>query len=189
MPTELPRMLIVLDLDETLLHADDTNKEIPTPCDFTFETYRVWLRPGLEDFLKSLNTWADLAIWSSSTEDYLAAMLSHFPWQPDWRFRSHRDHCTLRRNPELDSWTFTKNLDKITRLGFSLDRVLMVDDSPEKIPRHYGNLVPMPPFYGEPDDPFLRLLANYLASLAPLPSIRRIEKRHWSRAPTSSEAS
>jgi len=178
---DLPPLLIILDLDETLLHADGTNRATPNPCDFTFETYRVWLRPGLEPFLKSLSNWADLAIWSSSTDDYLAAMLTHFPWQPDWRFLMYRDHCTLRRNPELDSWTFTKNLDKLPRLGYSLDRILIVDDSPEKIPRHYGNLVPMPPFFGDPADPYLPLLASYLPSLAHLPTIRRIEKRQWFR--------
>jgi carboxy-terminal domain RNA polymerase II polypeptide A small phosphatase len=176
---EIQRMLVVLDLDETLLHADDSEAGRESACDFSFEEYRVRLRPGLEGFLRRMAAIADLAIWSSSTHDYLAAMLAQFPWQPQWGFTWHRGHCTLKRDLERDSYVFTKNLDKLTRMGFCLDRVLIVDDSPEKIPRHYGNLVPMPPFHGDPADTTLSLLAAYLETLVSRPGIRRIEKRHW----------
>jgi carboxy-terminal domain RNA polymerase II polypeptide A small phosphatase len=55
----------------------------------------------------------------------------------------------------------------------------MVDDSPEKHTRNYGNLVRVAPFTGDPADTELASLARYLRQLATQPNVRCIEKRGW----------
>jgi hypothetical protein len=55
----------------------------------------------------------------------------------------------------------------------------MVDDSPEKHTRNYGNLVRIAPFTGNLADAELAHLARYLRQLATLPDVRCIEKRGW----------
>lgn len=65
------------------------------------------------------------------------------------------------------------------RAGYDLNRVLIVDDSPEKAQRDYGNAIYVAPYQGEREDCELQLLSRYLQSLATAQSVRRIEKRAW----------
>jgi RNA polymerase II subunit A small phosphatase-like protein len=55
----------------------------------------------------------------------------------------------------------------------------MVDDSREKLERHYGNHILIAPFEGDPSDAELPQLASYLRSIRDQPNYRIIEKRHW----------
>jgi RNA polymerase II subunit A small phosphatase-like protein len=57
--------------------------------------------------------------------------------------------------------------------------VLIVDDTPAKCVRNYGNAVYARPWEGEPGDVELRLLARYLAGLKDVANVRTIEKRRW----------
>jgi NLI interacting factor-like phosphatase len=55
----------------------------------------------------------------------------------------------------------------------------MVDDSPEKLIRNYGNLVRVAPFFGNKTDEELLLLMGYLKELKNVDSIRTLDKRGW----------
>jgi len=57
--------------------------------------------------------------------------------------------------------------------------VLVVDDSPEKHTRNYGNLVRVSPFLGDADDDELPRLAAYLSSIRAESDVRTLEKRSW----------
>jgi RNA polymerase II subunit A small phosphatase-like protein len=72
-----------------------------------------------------------------------------------------------------------KDLNKIKRRGFDLARVLIVDDTPQKVHRHYGNAVYVRPFLGDPADEELLHLRKYLRSVSAVDNVRRIEKRGW----------
>jgi TFIIF-interacting CTD phosphatase-like protein len=74
---------------------------------------------------------------------------------------------------------YVKNLKKVKARGEPLERVVMVDDSPEKLIHQYGNLVRISPFEGQADDHELLLLMDYLQHLNQQPNVRRIEKRGW----------
>jgi hypothetical protein len=50
-----------------------------------------------------------------------------------------RERCTWRRSPETQQEYWLKNLRKVKRLGYDLDRVLMVDEEAHKLERNYGN--------------------------------------------------
>jgi RNA polymerase II subunit A small phosphatase-like protein len=72
-----------------------------------------------------------------------------------------------------------KPLTKVRRAGWKLERVLIVDDTPEKCIRNYGNAVYPRPWTGAEDDIELQLLTSYLATIKDEPNVRRIEKRRW----------
>lgn len=55
----------------------------------------------------------------------------------------------------------------------------MVDDSPEKHTRNYGNLIRVKPFEGDPSDDELVHLEKYLEFLSKEADVRHIEKRGW----------
>jgi RNA polymerase II subunit A small phosphatase-like protein len=61
--------LLILDVDETLLHA--TEEALGYPPDFRLLQYHVYMRPGLQEFLGNVSNDYLMAIWSSASEDYV----------------------------------------------------------------------------------------------------------------------
>ncbi len=72
-----------------------------------------------------------------------------------------------------------KRLKKLKRFGWSLDQILIIDDSPEKSAQNYGNVIHPKPYFGEVEDGELPKLAAYLEMLSTRRDFRRIEKRRW----------
>ena len=172
------RKLVVLDLDETLVHAVET--PLDRPADFEVPPYYIYKRPGLDHFLAHVAETYRLSVWTSSSPGYARAVCdalfdSRLPLEFVWA----SDRCTPQRDFELDCWTMAKRLKKLRRHGYSLEEVVVIDDSPEKHTHNYGNLVAVRPFEGSPADDELSLLLPYLRQLALAPNIRSVEKRDW----------
>ncbi len=173
--------LLVLDLDETLIHATDGCLE--RDPDFDVGPYAVYKRPGLDAFLSTVRSHFELAVWTSSTRLYaIPVVAAIFPPDLELKFLWSRERCTMRFDPELHDYEWAKNLGKLKRHGYRLEQVLMVDDTPAKLARHYCNLVRVKPFVGDLADRELFTLGEYLPTLAQAPNVRRIEKRFWRRA-------
>jgi len=56
--------LLILDLDETLVHTAD--HDLQSPADFCLAGLHVYLRPFLTDFLMTVSQLFKLAVWSSA---------------------------------------------------------------------------------------------------------------------------
>jgi RNA polymerase II subunit A small phosphatase-like protein len=174
------KILLVLDLDETLVYAAEW--PLDRPPDFAAGPYSVYCRPHLGEFLRTGSGLYDVAFWSSAGAAYVAAVLSGIlPAGVEPVFAWSCGRCVRRLDPETGEDYFIKDLRKVRRLGFDLGRVLAVDDSPRKLERNYGNAVYVRPYLGEADDRELELLARYLASLRDVKDVRRLEKRQWQK--------
>ena len=174
------RPLLILDLDETLIHA--LGRTLAHDPDFMVGPYHVYRRPNLAEFLNSCAGHYRLAVWSSGGSEYFEGIVANVFKQHDApQFVWSRHRCTTRLDAETRDEVHLKDLKKVKRLGFDLDRVLIVEDEPNKVARHYGNAVFVRPFFGEPDDDELHHLASYLTSIHAVPDFRRIEKRNWRR--------
>jgi TFIIF-interacting CTD phosphatase-like protein len=170
--------LLILDVDETLIYA--TARPLATPCDFTVGPYSVYKRPFLGPFLATVQNHYQLAVWSSSSADYVSAVLGELVTNESiFQFCWSRSRCTHRYHAEKQDSYWIKDLKKVKRLGYDPRRVLIVDDSPEKVERNYGNAINVRPFEGDPLDRELELLGPYLASLVDVPDFRSVEKRGW----------
>lgn len=173
-----PSKLLILDLDETLVHAADATLE--REPDFTAGPYSLYKRPGLDAFLQAMTTRFRLAVWTSSSRSYAECVCENiFPEEMHLDFIWARDRCTPRFQPELQDFEWTKNLGKLKRKGYRLEHVIMLDDTPAKLARHYGNLVRVKPFFGDLSDRELFDLTGYLSKLGDAVNIRAIEKRNW----------
>ena len=53
----------------------------------------------------------------------------------------------------------------------------MVDDTPKKLERHYGNLVRIAEWLGDANDSELLILKEYLLELKEVSDVRKVEKR------------
>ena len=170
------RPLLILDLDETLIYASEA--PLDRPCDFMVGPFFAYERPGLANFLAAMREHFELAVWTSSSAPYAAlAVAAIFDLPPVFLWA--RERCTWRYFPESQGGEWTKNLSMLKRYGYQLERVLMVDDTPSKLAKHYGNLVRVAPYFGATDDRELPALAAYLPALAAAGNVRRIEKRGW----------
>lgn len=172
------RLLLVLDLDETLVFAD---AHLTQP-DFTIGPWGVRKRPHLADFLARARDAFRLAVWTSAGADYAAGVVHHLFGAPHGlELLWSSDRCTPRFDYETGALQSLKTFRKLKRRGFDLRRVLVVDDTPEKHQRNWGNLVRVTPFLGDPADAELPKLANYLHTLRDVADVRAIDKRGWRR--------
>lgn len=103
------------------------------------------------------------------TKDLTAQLL--FVWD--------RSRCTRRTDFTLQEEYFLKDLHKVKKKGFDLDRVLILEDEPRKVNRHFGNAIFVRPYLGALDDCELPKLASYLQSIASISNFRALEKRNW----------
>ena len=174
------RHLLILDLDETLVHA--TRQALDYAPVRQIGPYAVYLRPGVREFLEHVARYFRLAVWTSSSSMYADAVVATlFEDMSVLEFVWSRERCTPRRDFERDVWVDTKSLHKVKRRGYDLRKVVAVDDTPQKYARSYGNLVVVKPFEGDRSDDELIYLAPYLQRLAGEPDVRRVEKRGWRR--------
>lgn len=170
--------LLILDLDETLIHA--IKRPLEHAPDFEAEGYCVYERPGVREFLAAAEKDFSVAIWSSAWRPYVQKIAERLiDEQFELVFLWGRERCTARRDLTFDEWFFAKDLRKVKRKGWKLEDILIVDDEPRKVRKNYGNAIYVRPFDGDPDDRELPLLSEYLKAIRFEPNFRKIEKRGW----------
>lgn len=175
---EKSNKLLLLDLDETLIHA--TPAPLAIAADFQFNLFHIHKRPGLDQFLINISRHFTLGVWSSAGNEYVEEIVKTItPSSIEWFLVWSKNRCTMKRDYVLDTYYFEKKLDKVKNKGFSLEQIIIVDDSPEKSRSNYGNAVYIDPFTGDPNDNELAYLYDYLLTLKDAGNIRAIEKRGW----------
>jgi TFIIF-interacting CTD phosphatase-like protein len=173
-------ILLILDLDETLIYA--TEEPLERQYDFVVGPYAVYRRPYLTEFLTDCSTCFRLAIWSTATDEYVRPVVDQImPSGVEPAFVWGRSRCVRHYDPEQFEEYHLKDLKKVRRKGYRLERVLIADDTPRKVHRHFGNAIYVPPFFGDLEDHILPGLARFLISLRNAPNVRTLEKRGWSR--------
>lgn len=169
--------LLILDLDETLVYA--TKKEIRPDNNSVAGPYFVYFRPHLERFLKNLSNYYMIAVWTSSSSDYAQAVVDALPFVFKPRFVWSRERCTQVYDSEDRKYRFVKDLKKVKKRNYNLNRVLVVDDSPHKLYRSYGNHIHIKHYFGDLEDNELLFLEEYLISIADSKTVRSMDKRFW----------
>lgn len=182
--------LLILDVDETLVRSVDHEASDPPTerVDFYVGRFPVMKRPHVDDFLRwcFASPLFHTAVWSAASADYVHGVLHNLllPGEsPAFVFTGER--CT-RHWVSPDEWEYDgerhvklKDLKKVRARGYSLDRVLALDDTARAYRRSYGNLVRIRPFHGDPEDRELLRVRPFLEAWFAAPSVRKIEKRGW----------
>jgi TFIIF-interacting CTD phosphatase-like protein len=179
------KKLLILDLDETLVHAAET--PLSRSPDFSVYDYAVYQRPHLDVFLTTCLDWFDVAIWTSSGSQYATAVVAAIFADPQvLKFVWTSNRCSLVHNYNYDcidgdypAYYSRKPLKKVKRQGYQLASIIAIDDTPKKWEQSYGNLIRVNPFLGDETDLELKHLLIYLNTLKDVENIRTIEKRRW----------
>ncbi|WMS89255.1 HAD family hydrolase [Pleionea litopenaei] len=170
--------LIILDLDETLIYATEENLKYDDG--FKVGNYYVHPRPHLESFLRFCFAHFNVGVWTSSGETYAQLVVEAiFKPEQSLDFVWSRRRCVRRFDAIRYEEYFIKDLNKLKKYGYQLKDMIMIDDTPRKLERHYGNLVRVSAFEGNTLDDELKLLSDYLATISNVDDIRPLEKRGW----------
>jgi len=155
------RILIALDLDETLVYS--ALSELDRPEDFRFEDHYVYIRPHLSTFIQKCNELFDIAVWSMGGETYVTDILKKIiPPSIELRFAWPKSVFVNGTAQTLDTLRSPKNLHRLIANGFEPSKVLIIDDNPDDSVIEFGNVLQVQPYCGQPDDCELLLLSGYL---------------------------
>jgi Dullard-like phosphatase family protein len=153
---------LVVDLDETLVHAK-------------FHQHSGWMihqRAGAQKFLAEMAKLFEIIIFTSGIETYASPIIDRLDPQKLIAHRLYRPATSIIKGLHV------KNL---ARLARPLQRVIILDNSPESYILQPENAIPMKPYFGDESDAFLLNMIPILESLHSLadvrPSIMRIQKR------------
>lgn len=156
--------LLVLDLDETLVHTTHEpikNREHIYLAEFN---YYVHQRPFLEYFLHSVADYFDIGIWSSGTDNYVDIVVNRImPKNIEPIFVFGRSMCQYRNVHGFN--VYVKPLRILEDFGYNLRKMLIIDDSPEKCVDNFKNAIIPKPFYCDNYDSELLDLFHYLESV------------------------
>lgn len=158
----LPKPLLILDLDETIIHT--TNQRIDTAWDFETTNFYVYIRPGLAKFIEAIQAHYKLAVWTAATKEYTSTILSGLPFsENDCEFVWTRQDCDFRAS-ECGATLPIKNTAKI-KASYPDATTVIIDDKPEFVVFDIEKVIPVKPFYGNQNDQELERVLAALLSL------------------------
>ncbi len=166
---KLPPVLVVLDLDETLIAGLPDALPGRRP-DFWWAGRAVYVRPHAHQLLVERFERGLVAVWTASDPGYARPILERIlrgPLDP-FQFVLTREHCV----PSDDPNTPRKPLDVLVERGADPARTVVVDNRPATFAGHEANSILVEDYDGaEVDDVLLRLLQR-LRVLDEAPDVR-----------------
>ncbi|KAK1787750.1 hypothetical protein P4O66_016249 [Electrophorus voltai] len=180
------RKILVLDLDETLIHSHHDGVLRPTvrpgtPPDFILKVvidkhpvrFFVHKRPHVDFFLEVVSQWYELVVFTASMEIYGSAVADKLDNNRGiLKRRYYRQHCTL------DLGSYIKDLSVVHN---DLSSIVILDNSPGAYRSHPDNAIPIKSWFSDPSDtallnllPMLDALRSYLAHNAWVQSPKQI---------------
>ncbi|KAI1301273.1 CTD nuclear envelope phosphatase 1 [Halotydeus destructor] len=177
------RKILVLDLDETLIHShhDGVARQMVkpgTPADFVLRVtidrhpvrFYVHKRPHVDFFLDIVSQWYELVVFTASMEIYGAAVADKLDNNRNiLRRRYFRQHCTL------DYGSYTKDLSAIHG---DLSSVFILDNSPGAYRAFPDNAIPIKSWFSDPRDTALLNLLPALDALRFTTDVRSVLGRN-----------
>uniref|UniRef100_A0A7N0RES8 FCP1 homology domain-containing protein n=1 Tax=Kalanchoe fedtschenkoi TaxID=63787 RepID=A0A7N0RES8_KALFE len=181
-PTKLPpqtsprKPTVVLDLDETLVHA---TVDPPTRrFDFVVRpriggeivTFYVLKRPGLSEFLEKLAAEYEVVVFTAGLKEYASLVVDLIDPRGLISHRLYRDACK-----EMEG-RFVKDLGE---LGRELRKVVLVDDNPNASLLQPENAIRVRPFVDDLGDRELGRVGRVLEGLGGAEDLRVAARRLW----------
>ncbi|MCP9262070.1 Multidrug resistance protein pgp-3 [Dirofilaria immitis] len=177
------RKILVLDLDETLIHSHHDGIIRPmvkpgTPPDFVLRVnidrhpvrFFVHCRPHVDYFLSMVSQWFDLVIFTASMEIYGSSVADKLDnGKGILQRRYFRQHCTM------DYGGYTKDLSAVHA---DLSSIFILDNSPSAYRKFPQNAIPIRSWFSDPTDTCLLALLLFLDALRFASDVRSILSRN-----------
>ncbi|XP_075188117.1 CTD nuclear envelope phosphatase 1 [Anomaloglossus baeobatrachus] len=180
---QVKKKVLVLDLDETLIHSHHDGVLRPTvrpgtPPDFILKVvidkhpvrFFVHKRPHVDFFLEVVSQWYELVVFTASMEIYGSAVADKLDNNRGvLRRRFYRQHCTL----ELGSY-----IKDLSVVHSDLSSVVILDNSPGAYRSHPDNAIPIKSWFSDPSDTALLNLLPMLDALRFTADVRSVLSRN-----------
>lgn len=177
------RKLVILDLDATLIWAEDEATVPPSHSAVLMaegKPYWVKKRPHLDAFLAYCFSEYDVAIWSAAPKHYVHA-IAHYLGGHRWTFIMSGERCTEHFVLEQHDTVVLKKLAKVwkgkdTRALYRKHNTVIVDDARDTFRDNRGNAIHIQPYIGrnQQDRELLRV-GRLLAKIRFVPDVRTVK--------------
>jgi hypothetical protein len=180
-------LLVVLDLDETLIHTS-RKPILGLPVDYKNDEGYGYIRPGTTDFLGWLfnNKHIRVMIWTSANKPYALSIMKALNISLDQLELLFTDDRLVTAPIPRDSMYYgefeSKNIKDLRKVrkktGHPFSRMIAIDDKHTFFERQYSNLILIPPYTGDVSEiNTFPLIKDYLEFLLDKDNVRPYEKR------------
>lgn len=146
MKTADRRFTLVLDMDETLVHCQQTS--INNPDLILPNNINCYIRPHLAEFLQFVSTRFEVVVFTAATQQYADTVLNYIdPTGSIIRHRLYRNSCSPMRVG--GRMAYIKDL---SLLGRDAPTILTIDNFPGAFAWNVDNGVPIKSFVGDKSD-------------------------------------
>jgi len=166
------KKVLVLDLDETLVHSTFepiSNPDLVLPVRIQGMTYRinVMIRPGTEEFLARVGELFEVVVFTASLAEYAEPLVRILDTNNVVSSLLYRQHCTPLNG------IYVKDLSLI---GRDMKDIILIDNSPNSFLFQPENAYHIKNFFDDKSDRELVRLANFLEHLVEVDDVRPIEE-------------
>lgn len=160
--------LLVLDLDETLVHSsfrEVAKPDFVLPVELRDQLYHVFVkkRPFVNEFLAAVAPHWEVAVFTASVPEYADPLIDRLdPQRKLIHHRLFREHCSFTHG------AYVKDLDRLNR---PMSRIVIVDNSPTAYLFHPQNALPILSWFEDPHDVELKNFIRPLIDLAEAPDV------------------
>ncbi len=150
------KLKIFLDLDNTLIYS--TFYKLPNiNTILTYDKkYHIYKRPYLDTFLSTLSSFADIFVYTSSTQDYADKILKVIDKKGIIKKKYYRQNCINYQN------RYFKDILKLNPSFSNSDDLIIIDDNPSIYLNMKENIIPIKFWAGEQNDDSLLKIKNII---------------------------
>ena len=179
------KKLLILDLDETLIHVDfdyilkDKIDKYDKILYFDSEDEKnidipLIIRPCLYEFLDYASKEFDLIIFTASEKEYADAIIDYIERNKKYfKMRLYRNHCIY-----LEPGLYIKDL-RIFTEHKNMEDIIIVDNSLYSFANQLNNGILITSFFNDKNDSFLNNMRDYLEYIKDEKDIRKINKESF----------
>ena len=179
------RKLLILDLDETLIHSDldfllkEKNVKYDTVLYFDSEEEKniplpIIIRPGIYDFLDYASKNFDLVVFTASDQQYADTIINYIERDKKYfKMRLYRNNCIF-----IDPGLYIKDL-RIFDSFKKLEDIIILDNSLFSFANQLNNGILITSFFDDKEDTFLYNAKEYLEFIKNEKDIREVNKENF----------
>ena len=149
------KLKIILDLDNTLIYSTVQKIDKLQNGILIDNKFYVYKRPHLDNFLSTLSEFCDLAVYTSSTQEYADKVLSFIDKHNLIHEKFYRHNCIYSNN---------KYFKDVMKFNFQNKKLLIIDDNPKCYLNMKDNIIQIKFWNGDAKDDSLLKIKNIIKS-------------------------